>query len=85
MRREGIYTSHITRWRANRDASELEALAPRRRGPKPQPERTEIARLERENARLRKQLEQTHALLELQKKAAAIMDMLTTQNNDDKR
>jgi transposase-like protein len=80
LRREGLYSSHITRWRQKRDARELQALAPSKRGPKPQPERAEIARLERENARLRKQLDQTHALLELQKKAAAIMDMLTNSS-----
>ena len=81
LRREGLYSSHIARWRRKRDESELQALTPSKRGPKPQPERGEIARLERENARLRKQLEQTHALLELQKKAAAIMDMLNTEGH----
>ena len=73
-------TSHIARWRRKRDESELQALTPSKRGPKAQPEHTEIARLERENARLRKQLEQTNALLELQKKALAIMDMLTNNS-----
>lgn len=81
LRREGLYSSHIARWRRKRDESELQALTPSKRGPKPQPERAEIARLERENARLRKQLEQTHALLELQKKAAAIMDMLNNEGH----
>ena len=81
LRREGLYSSHIARWRRKRDESELQALTPSKRGPKPQPERVEIARLECENARLRKQLEQTHALLELQKKAAAIMDMLNNEGH----
>lgn len=85
LRREGLYSSHIARWRAKREVRELQALAPVKRGPKAQPERAEIARLERENARLRKQLEQTHALLDLQKKAAAIMDILTATSNDEKR
>lgn len=80
LRREGIYSSHIARWRHKRDARELQSLAPSKRGPKPQPERVEILRLERENAKLRKQLEQTHALLDLQKKAAEIMAMLTNNS-----
>jgi len=84
LRREGLYASHIGRWRHSRDEHELKALEPAQRGPKAQPGRAQIAQLERENAELRKQLEQTRALLELQKKATAIMDMLTTSNSNEK-
>ena len=68
LRREGLYSSHIGRWRAKRDAHELMAQAPNKRGPKARPEQAELGRLERENVKLRKQLEQARALLDLQKK-----------------
>ena len=68
LRREGLYASHIGRWRARRDAHELLAQAPNKPGPKARPEQAELGRLERENVTLRKQLAQARALLDLQKK-----------------
>lgn len=62
LRREGLYSSHVTAWRAERRAGELSGLEPKRRGPKPKAanplarelEATgrEIARLKAENATL---------------------------------
>jgi transposase-like protein len=62
LRREGLYSSHLTTWRQARERGELEGLAPKRRGPKaqePNPlakelaaERREVARLKAENAKL---------------------------------
>ncbi|MCA1698344.1 MAG: IS3 family transposase [Actinobacteria bacterium] len=58
LRREGLYTSHLTAWRKQRDAGALEGLAPRKRGPRP-------ASAERvENQALRRRLERTEAELE---------------------
>src|SRR3989442_7503875 len=34
LRREGLYSSYLTTWRAARDRGELEGLAPKQRGPK---------------------------------------------------
>ena len=61
----------------SRDAHELLAQAPNKRGPKARPEQAELSRLERENVTLRKQLAQARALLDLQKKATLLMDLLT--------
>ena len=55
LRREGLYSSHLTTWRAARDRGELEGLAPKKRGPKaapPDPRDKKIAELEREIAQL---------------------------------
>lgn len=62
LRREGLYSSHLTTWRQARDRGELEGLAPKKRGPKAQEanplakelaaERREVARLKAENAKL---------------------------------
>ena len=75
LRREGLYSSHLTAWRAARDRGEL-AGAPRRRGPAPQipdPRHKKIAELERETVRWRKRAERAEALVEVQKELAALL------------
>lgn len=65
LRREGLYSSHLTSWRAARERGELDALAPKKRGRRPTPGREiieENRRLARENERLEKQL--VNAVLE---------------------
>jgi len=76
VRREGLYFSHVRDWRAARERGELEALRPKKRGPKPvppDPRDKKIAELERENVRLSKRAERAEALVELQKKVAALL------------
>jgi transposase len=76
VRREGLYFSHIRDWRSARERGELAALTPKKRGPKvtpPDPRDKKIAELERENARLTKRAERAEALVELQKKVAALL------------
>src|SRR5216684_1931885 len=73
LRREGLYSSSLTTWRAARDRGELEGLAPKQRGPKatpPDPREKTIAEQERQIARLSKRAERAEALVELQKKLA---------------
>ena len=75
LRREGLYSSHLTTWRAARDRGEL-AGAQRKRGPAPQgsdPRDKKIAELERETIRWRKRAERAEALIEVQKKLAALL------------
>lgn len=74
LRREGIYSSHLSTWRKQIDALEEKALTPKRRGPKPEPLRAENAKLMRENERLRKKLAHTQDLLELQKKVFRLLE-----------
>ena len=93
LRREGLYSSHLVRWRAERARGELSGLAPRRRGRKPDPaaaEQAEIARLKREMAplratydRLQKELEQARALIDLQKKLASLLTLTTTTSQSE--
>ena len=75
LRREGLYSSHLTTWRAARDRGEL-AEAQRKRGPAPRgsdPRDKEITELERETIRWRKRAERAEALIEVQKKLAALL------------
>ena len=52
LRREGLYRSHLDKWRTARQAGTLHALTPSRRGPQADPLAAEIAQLQRANARL---------------------------------
>ena len=76
LRREGLYSSHLTTWRAARDRGELEGLAPKKRGPKaapPDPRDKKLAEQERETTKWRKRAERAEALVEVQKKVAALL------------
>ena len=77
LRREGLYSSALSDWRGQREAGTLGALQPRPRGPgKPatNPLQAELAKANRENAALRRRLDQAEAIIVLQKKVAALLD-----------
>ncbi len=73
LRREGLYSSHLTTWRRQREAGELAGLTPRKRGRKVDKESAEISRLQRENRRLKSKLEQAELIIEAQKKLSEIL------------
>jgi transposase len=80
LRREGIYSSYLTTWRRQRERGELEGLTPQKRGPKPDPQAIELARLRRENERLQERLRQAELIISVQKKVA---QMLKEHNQDE--
>ena len=76
VRREGLYTSHLSNWRRARDQGQLEALAPKRRGPKADPDRAlarRNAQLEREVARLNKRLDVAEVIIDVQRKVSRLL------------
>jgi transposase-like protein len=75
LRREGLYSSHLSSWRRQRERGSLEGLAPKKRGRKPTTNRKSKreTQLERENRRLRKKLEQAEAIIDIQKKVSALL------------
>ena len=78
MRREGLYSSALSDWRRQRDAGAFEALSPVARGPKiapPNPLAADHARLLRDNKRLTQRLERAEAIIDLQKKVAALLGL----------
>jgi transposase-like protein len=85
LRREGLYSSHLTTWRRQREAGQLAGLAPKKRGPKPDPQAAELARLRRENERLQTRLQQAEAIIDAQKKLAQLFGLsLPTEPNEPK-
>jgi len=68
LRREGLYSSHLTTWRKQRERGALAALSARKRGPKVDPQAEELARLQRENAKLQVQLRRADLIIDAQKK-----------------
>ncbi|NJO82500.1 MAG: hypothetical protein HC828_06525 [Blastochloris sp.] len=70
LRREGVYTSALAKWRKLRRTGALSALSTQRPGPQaavPDPVQAELAQLRAENARLQARLAQAEAIVEIQK------------------
>ena len=83
LRREGLYSSHLTDWRRQRTAGQLRALAPQKRGRKKDEHAAEMAALRRENERLRTQLAQAELIIAAQKKLSQALEALTLTDNGD--
>jgi len=75
LRREGLYSSLLATWRRERADGILEALTPRKRGPKSKrnPLEEENLKLQRQNARLTEDLRKAHIIIDVQKKVAALL------------
>jgi transposase-like protein len=89
LRREGLYSSHLSTWRKQREQGILNGLAPRQRGRKPKrrdPLVEENQRLERGNQRLLARLEKAETIIEVQKKLSQLLGISlndpTTNEND---
>ena len=75
LRREGLYSSHLTTWRAARERGEL-AGAPKKRGPVRRvadPRDKKLAEQAREISRWQKRAARAEALVALQKHVAALL------------
>jgi len=89
LRREGLYSSHLTTWRKQRESGEIVGLEPRKRGKKPAPKDPlagEVHRLERENRRLQKRLKQAEIIIDVQKKLCDVLGLTVPpieQSEDD--
>lgn len=86
LRKEGLYSSHLTHWRQERNAGIAQGLAPRTRGPKPHidPSAKEVQRLLRENERLAERLRKAEIIIDVQKKVALLLGRtLATPDPED--
>lgn len=83
LRREGLYSSHLSKWRDQREAGALAGLTPKKRGRKARavdPQAGRVANLERENARLRDQLEKAQTIIEVQKKLSLLVESVPEES-----
>jgi transposase len=84
LRREGLYSSHLTAWRKQRNEGTLAGLEPKRRGRKASPNAPLIAenqRLQRDNRRLAAKLRQAEAIMDIQKKLSEILGIPLPPND----
>ena len=82
LRREGLYSSHLSAWRRWRRRAHPEH--PESKKPPTDSQRKhELARLQRENTRLQLKLEHAEKLLALQKKLADMMEAIEPADTDD--
>ena len=87
LRREGLYSSHLSEWRRARDAGELAGLTPRKRGPKVRAHDAsaqKLAESEREVARLKAENAKLQLICAVQKKVSQLLGLtLPTVPEDD--
>lgn len=72
LRREGLYSSTLSRWRKQRATGKLDGQAAGRSWERKE-QQQEIKRLQRENARLKAELSKKEAIIEVQKKLSALL------------
>ena len=76
LRREGLYSSHLFNWRRQLQKKGLSGLAPQKRGPRGRTaEEKRVQELERENARLKAQLQRAEKIIDFQKKVSEILEI----------
>lgn len=85
LRREGLYSSHLSTWRRLRREGTLQGLAPHKRGPKGNPnaaQTREIAVLQKQVTKLQGELSKAHTIIDVQKKLSTILAAIP--NDEDK-
>ena len=76
LRREGLYSSHLSSWRRLRESGALAGLTPHKRGRKADPAKQliqRVAELEREIQCLRERLAQAETIIDVQKKVSSLL------------
>jgi transposase len=84
LRREGLYSSHLDKWRTLRARGQLPGSATGKRGRKPKdPAEEENEHLRKENEQLRTRLEQAELIIDVQKKISLLLGLMTTETQKD--
>lgn len=84
LRREGLYSSHLTSWRRQRERGSLDGLTPNKRGRKVSkcnPLLPEVERLRKENEQLTNRLKQAELIIEVQKKVSQLLGIPPQPHN----
>jgi transposase-like protein len=83
LRREGLYSSHLVAWRRQREQLSKPAMAGKKRGPQALAAHPRLRQLERENTRLKHQLERAHLVIDIQKKASTLLGITLDSDEID--
>lgn len=83
LRQEGLYSSHLTTWRRQRKAGQLQALGSQKRGPRKDEQAAELAALRRENEQLRSRLAQAELIIAAQKKLSQALETVIEPENEN--
>jgi len=86
LRREGLYSSHLTSWRRQRERGSLDGLTPNKRGRKAtkcNPLLPEVQRLRKENEQLTNRLKQAQLIIEVQKKVSQLLGIPPQPHNSE--
>ena len=85
LRREGLYSSHLSAWRKARRDGALKGLSPKKRGAKAKPRNPlepKVAELEAQVAKLEKELHQARTILDVQEKVAGLLGFSLEDGKD---
>lgn len=85
LRREGLYSSHLTAWRKAREEGALRGLTPRKRGAKSKvrnPLEPKVAELEAKVTRLERELHQARTIMDVQEKVAGLLGFSLEDGKD---
>ena len=85
LRREGLYTSHISEWRRARDTGALAGLDPKPRPRTRSPEQRELARLQRRAERAEAELAKARLVIDIQGKASELLERLQAEGDEDQK
>ena len=86
LRREGLYSSHLSTWRAQREQAVHEGLS-KQRGRKAQdknPLAEENVRLQKDIKRIQERLTQAETIIAVQKKLSQLLGLNETPAHDEK-
>ena len=85
LRREGIYSSHLSAWRQQLGAGGAAGLVARKPGRKPKLDESarQLLALTKKNAELERKLKVANALIGLQKKAHEILGLTLPEFDED--
>ncbi len=83
LRREGLYSSHLTEWRRLHRAGALRELARPRGRPRPNPLAAEVERLTRRTVRLEADLARAHRVIEIQSRVSELLGIPPARSEDD--
>ena len=83
LRREGLYSSSLSNWKKLYREGALQSLSGKKRGPAANPQMANqraLSQLEKKVAKLERELEKAHAIIDVQKKLSVILSMMPEQD-----